>query len=99
MSDRTLVVHAASLEQIVESIAQTHDQLVSRATDLLGGADRELSAWVTGTSSRAAETAHRQRILEGVERLAAALEQLRSTTVEVAEKAHDAEVKNVALLD
>lgn len=99
MSERTLIVHAASLTEIQESISTAHQQVVAKVGALLRSADSTMAAWAPETASRTAEIEHRQRITEGVERLAQALDKIRSTAAEVAELAHEAEVKNVALLD
>jgi soluble cytochrome b562 len=99
VSDRTLIVHAASLTEIQEAISTAHQQVVDKVEALLRSADTTMAAWASETASRTAETEHRKKITEGVERLAQALDKIRSTAAEVAELAHEAEVKNVALLD
>lgn len=99
MAAHSLVVKFASLEAIETAITTAHDDVVSQVDDLLSRADAQLAGWNASTASRIAETGYRQDVLDGVERLAEALERVRRATADVAEKAHTAEVRNVAIMD
>jgi hypothetical protein len=99
VSDRSLVVRHGSLSEVQDAVATTHRRVEAKVADLLAAADAEMAAWAAETASRTAETDYRRRVTDGVERLGQALEKIRAATAQVAENAHEAEVKNVALLD
>lgn len=97
--DASLVYRAASLAEIEAAISRTHDQLTVKVSDAFAGVNRTLADWAEETSSRAAEQAAQQEIVDGVRRLGAALDKIRAEVQRVNDAAHDAEVRNVALLD
>lgn len=51
------------------------------------------------TASRAAQLDHQRRLCDGVERLTAALDQVRTAVAEHREEARRIEVRNVALME
>ena len=99
MSEHSLVVRQASLAEMEAAMTTAHDQIVSQVRDLLSRVNVRIEGWDPATASRAAEMDYQQRLSDGVERLAQALEDVRTRLTEVAADAHDIEVENVALVD
>ena len=100
MSDGArIIVRFGTLEALAETLQSAHDDLVEQVEDLLTRADAEMGDWSAATTSRAAQRAYRQQVVDGVDDLVAALDTVRTTLAEVATMAHEAEVRNVAALD
>jgi hypothetical protein len=98
VSERSLVVRFGSLEALEAALVSTHDELMSRVEGTLERVDDELVGWSVHTDSRAAQLERSYRLREGAERLCAALEDVRAALAQVREDAHDAEVRNVAVI-
>ena len=99
MSDLSLVVKQASLAEMGEALGTAHDDIVDRVQTLLEQVNTRISGWDPSTASRAAEMDYQRRLEEGVARLTKALDTVRTKLAEVATEAHEAEVKNVAIVD
>lgn len=100
MSDGArIIVRFGTLEALAETLQSAHDDLVEQVEDVLAKADAEMTGWSAATTSRAAQQAYRQKVLDGVEDLVKALDTVRTTLAEVGTMAHEAEVRNVAVLD
>lgn len=99
MSERSLVVRQGSLSDMEAALTAAHDEIVAQIDTLLGQVNARISGWSPATASRAAEMDYQRRLREGVERLTAALEQVRAKLAEVREDAHSTEIDNVALVD
>ena len=99
MSDLSLVVKQASLAGMGEALGSAHDDIVERIRTLLEQVDAKITGWDPATASRAAEMDYQRRLQDGVGRLTDALDTVRTKLAEVATSAHEAEVKNVAIVD
>lgn len=99
MSEVSLVVRQSSLSEMEAALTAAHDEIVEQIGSLLSQVDGRIQGWSPSTASRAAEMDYQRRLRDGVERLTAALEQVRAKLAEVREEAHATEVDNVALVD
>lgn len=99
MSEMSLVVRQASLSDMEAALTAAHDEIVQQIRSVLDQVNSRIQGWSPSTASRAAEMDYQRRLRDGVERLTAALEQVRTKLSEVREDAHSTEVENVALVD
>lgn len=99
MSEISLVVKQASLAEMEQAMTAAHEAITSQIKDLLTRVNGRIDGWDPSTASRAAEIDYQRRLSDGVERLARALEDVRTRLGEVAAAAHECEVENVALVD
>jgi hypothetical protein len=95
----SLVVRKASLSDMEAALTAAHDEIVEQIRSLLDQVNARIQGWSPATASRAAEMDYQRRLRDGVDRLTAALEQVRAKLAEVREDAHSTEVDNVALVD
>lgn len=99
MSDVTLVVQHGSLETMLSALQTAHDDIEKQISDTIAHVNREIAQWGTHTVSRAAHDQHQKKLTDGVEKLTKALEKVHTALAKVKADAHDAEVKNVAIVD
>lgn len=99
MSDRGLVVRKGSLEAMEAALTKAHDDLVIHLDGLFLAVDHEISGWATSTESRSAQVVAQQRVRDAIDQLSDALVTVRTKVTEARELAHDAEVRNVAIVD
>lgn len=99
MSDPTLVIRFGELDTMVAALVTAHDAIVEQVGTLRGDVDDLLVGWAADTASRQAQLGYDRRLATGVEDLTAALESVRAALATVSEDAHDAEVRNVAIMD
>lgn len=95
----SLVVKQASLAEMESAMTAAHDDVVKTVQDALDRVNAKIQGWDPSTASRAAEMDFQRRLTAGVEKLAAALETVRTKLAEVATEAHEVEVENVAIVD
>jgi len=98
VSERSLVVHFAALDALVNAMQATHDEILATVHSTLQRVDAETSGWAPDTASRAAQTAYQRKLQGGVDQLCAALAKVRSSLETVRADAHDTEVRNVAVV-
>ncbi len=98
MSDRGLVVHQQSLADIEEALTRATDGILSQLTGALDTADRQLRGWTQETPSRQAQRDYERRLRGGIERLTAALDDVRAEVAHHREDARSTEVENVAIV-
>ncbi len=98
MSDMSLVVRMGSLTEMESALTRASQQIEEQITGLLEKVNTQIAGWSPSTSSRQAEMAYQARLREGVARLTAALDQVRTALAEVRDSARETEVENVALL-
>lgn len=98
MSDASVVVRSGSLSEMETAMATAHDEITRQITTMLDRVNTEIGGWSPSTASRAPEMDYQRRLREGVERLTAALDQVRTALAAVRESAHDTEVENVAII-
>jgi uncharacterized protein YukE len=95
----SLVVKQAALSDMENAMTAAHDDIVKQVHDVLEQVNSRIQGWSPSTASRAAEMDYQRRLSEGVEKLASALDTVRTKLAEVANDAHEAEVENVAIVD
>ena len=98
MSEISLIVHQASLEDMEAAMTDAQAAITSQIKSALDQVDAEVSGWSTATASRIAQSEYQERLGAGVEKLTSALEDVRTALADVAGKARDAEVENVAII-
>jgi uncharacterized protein YukE len=99
MTEHSLVVQHGSLSDIDAALTAAHDDITSQIEDALSKVDSETAGWNRNTPSAAAHAQYQQKLRDGVERLTAALEKVRTALADVATSAHDTEVDNRAIID
>lgn len=99
MSDASLVVKQAQLSEMEAAMTAAHDEIVEQIRSVLDQVNSRIQGWNPATASRAAEMDYQRRLNDGVTRLTAALDNVRTKLAEVREDAHQTEVENVALVD
>ena len=99
MAEPSLVVTFASLEAIQAALTSAQQDILDEVTRLRGDVDREIAGWRAGTDSRDAQLAFDRDLAGWSEQLSAALASVATALTTVTEAAHDAEVRNVAILD
>lgn len=98
MSERSLVVHQAALEQIEEAMTVASAQITSHVTGLLDTVNAQTPAWSRDTPSRVAQQDYERRLREGLARLTEALDSVRSAVATYRDDAREIEVENVAIV-
>ncbi len=98
MSERGLVVHQGSLEDIETALTTATDELTVHLAGLLDRVDTTLAGWTDETPSRIAQRDHDRRLREGITRLTEALASVASAVASHREAAREAEVENVAIV-
>lgn len=98
MSEISLVVRHGSIEDMEAALTDAQSAITSQIQSALDQVDAEVSGWSTATSSRIAQSDYHERLRAGVEKLTSALEDVRNALADVAGKARDAEVENVAII-
>ncbi|NYI59400.1 hypothetical protein [Cellulomonas soli] len=99
MSEPGISVHQDALADLESALTAAGDAITDAVTTAMRDVDLRVHLWATGTQSRAAEIAYEGRLRAGVERLTAALDQVRVAVADVREEARRIEVQNVALLE
>jgi uncharacterized protein YukE len=99
VSEPSLVVRQGDLEALEAAMATAHDRLLAEVSGAREEVAALLTGWAPDTASRQAQLQFDADVQSGVERLAAALAQVRAALAEVRESARTTEVDNVALLD
>ncbi len=99
MSAATLVVRHGDLEAMEAAMTLAHDDLVEQIDTLRKDVAAQIVGWATDTASRQAQLKADGDLAAGVRALAEALEKVRAALATIREDAHDAEVRNVAILD
>lgn len=99
MSAATLVVRHGDLESMEAAMTLAHDDLVEQIDTLRKDVAAQIVGWATDTESRQAQLKADADLAAGVRALAEALEKVRAALAAIREDAHDAEVRNVAILD
>jgi hypothetical protein len=99
VSEAGLVVRQGSLAELEEALAAASGAIADAVTTAMADVDREVRGWSATTASRAAQLDHQRRLCDGVERLTAALDQVRTAVAEHREEARRIEVRNVALME
>lgn len=98
MSDRGLVVHQQSLSDIELAMATATDAVASHLLGLLDTANGQMTGWTEETPSRQAQRDYERRLRDGVQRLTAALDDVRAAVADHREDARSTEVENVAIV-
>lgn len=98
MSEISLIVRQGSLEDMEAAMADAQSTITSQIQSTLDRVDSEVSGWSAATTSRIAQIDYQERLRAGVEKLTDALEDVRTALADVAGKARDAEVENVAII-
>ncbi len=98
MSDRGLVVHQQALADIEEALARASEAITAHLTGVLDTADSQLRGWTEETPSRQAQRDYERRLRAGIERLTAALDDVRGEVAHHREDARSTEVENVAIV-
>lgn len=99
MSAPTLIVRHGDLEEMEAALTLAHDDLVEQIDTLRKDVAAQIVGWATDTDSRQAQLKADADLAAGVAALAEALDKVRAGLASIREDAHDAEVRNVAILD
>jgi hypothetical protein len=99
VGEATLVVRLDDVGEIIAALTRTHDDVVSMIDALRRDVAAHLVGWDPTTESRVAQLAYDARLGRGVDDLTRALVAVRDALRTVATDAHQAEVRNVAILD
>ena len=97
-SERGLVVHQQALTDIEADLRRATHDIRSFVHDLLDLVDQQISGWTEDTPSRQAQRHYERRLLDGVDDLTEALGSVAAAVAKHRERAHDAEVENVAIV-
>ncbi|NYE36587.1 uncharacterized protein YukE [Nocardioides cavernae] len=99
MSERDLVVHQGALSTMETALADATTSITTQVTDLLEQVETLTPGWDETSDSHAAHLEHQQKLRDGVEKLAEALDQVRSRLATYREAARETEVENVAIVN
>ena len=98
MSDRGLVVHQQALSDIESAFTTATEAITSHLTGTLDTANNQIRGWTEETPSRQAQRDYERRLRGGIERLTAALDDVRAEVAHHREDARSTEVENVAIV-
>lgn len=99
MAEASLTMVFASLEAIEGALDAATTGIAAEAGATRAAVDVALTRWDRGTASRSAQLGYDAELTRSVQELTEALTRLRSTVADVRQSAHDAEVRNVAIMD
>ncbi|WP_439937425.1 WXG100 family type VII secretion target [Nocardia sp. N13] len=99
MSERGLVVHQGSLSAIESALADATTSLRTQVDDLLEEVEKLTPGWDETSESHLAHLEHQQKLRDGIEKLAEALDQVRTRLATYREDARETEVENVAIVN
>ena len=98
MSDNSLVVKEASIEDLETTLKTAAGDLRTFFTDLMDDVDQITAGWSAETGSKQAADRAARRMIDASGRAAAVLETMATAVHNYGEEAHDIEVKNVAIV-
>ena len=96
---RGLIVHQGSLSTLETAIADATTAITTQIDDLLEQVESLTPGWDETSESHQAHLEHQQKLRDGIERLTAALDQVRSKLATYREDAREIEVENVAIVN
>jgi uncharacterized protein YukE len=99
MSERGLVVHQGSLSAIESALADATTSLRTQVDELLEQVEKLTPGWDETSESHLAHLEHQQKLRDGIEKLAEALDQVRTRLATYREDARETEVENVAIVN
>ena len=99
MSDRGLVVHQGALSTMETALADATAAITEQVDALLTQVESLTPGWDETSESHMAHLEHQQQLRDGVKRLTAALDQVRSKVATYREDAREIEVENVAIVN
>ncbi len=98
MSERSLVVHQDSLADMEEAMSTASSAITDHITGLLDTVNAKTGKWTHETGSRVAQQDYERRLREGLTRLTAALDSVKTAVATYREDAREIEVENVAIV-
>ena len=99
MGEPTLVVRHGDLAALEAAMTKAAADVVTGSVAARDQARQLLSGWVAGSDSRQAQLAFDDRLGRDIDDVAQQLVTLAKALATVRESAHEAEVRNVAILD
>lgn len=99
MGEPTLIVRFSDVEAIEQALSEAHTALTSQVDSVRRDIADRVSGWQEDSASRAAQIGFDRELGGWVTELTAALDAVRAALATVRQDAHDAEVRNVAILD
>lgn len=99
MAEPTLIVRQGDLDAMVDAVAAARDTLRQAVVDARERAEDLMTGWDPASESRQAQQAHDQQFADDHEALLAGLERIRTTLDDVRERARQAEIRCVAIMD
>ncbi len=99
MSEISLVVRFADVEAIETAMASAQSGFLDQLTAVRSAVAVELGGWAAGSGSRQAQLAFDVELAAWAQELSSALGKVTTALGAVRDAAHQAEVRNVAILD
>lgn len=94
----SLAVNVGQVDAIISALETAQTDLVSEVNGIRSEISSRLSAWGEGTASRRAQQRFDSELEKSVRDLGEALAAVRQAMADVRQEAHNAEVRNVAIV-
>jgi 50S ribosomal subunit-associated GTPase HflX len=98
MSELGLVVHQQTLTDLEHALSTATEAITAHLNGTLDAANTQMRSWTEETPSRQAQRDYERRLRAGIDRLTAALDDVRAELAHHREDARSTEVENVAIV-